>query len=95
MEVEQLARHEFVKSSAIREQFVDACMIITLPIFVIAEREVNGVILSLVRANRGIVTMRTRHYPSVESLELMNVVRPPVRATDRFFFSPAVFAVIY
>lgn len=82
-------RARIIKSPAVREQFADACTIITLPIFVIAGREVNGVILPLVRANRGIVTMRTRHYPSVGSLELMSAVRLfRDRPTDRFFPPP-------
>lgn len=85
MEVEQLIQVQVVKSPAIREQSIDACTIITLSIFVIAEREVNGVILPLVRVNRGIVT--THHYLSVESLELMSVVRSPVpRSANRSFF---------
>lgn len=44
-------------------QFAGACTIIALSIFVIARREVNGVILPLARgssANREIVTMRVR-----------------------------------
>lgn len=92
-------RVRVIKSLAVREQLADACTIITLSIFVIVGREVNGVILPLVRANRGIVTMRTRHYPSVGSLELMSVVRPPVpRSVGRsFLFPPSsnVFTVIY
>jgi len=91
-----MERVRVIKSPAVREQFADACTIITLPIFVIARREVNGVILPLVRANRGIVTMRAHHYPSAGSLELMSVVRPPVpRSADRSVFSPDGFTVIY
>lgn len=69
------------------ERSTGACTIIALPIFVIAESEVNGVILPLVRANREIVTMRSRHYPSVGSLELMSVRLFRDHSIDLFFLS--------
>lgn len=75
-----------------------ACTIIALSIFVIAGREVNGVILPLTgsSANREIVTMRV--YASLSVRRVVRINERPShlfgdRPIDPLF--PDVFAVIY